>query len=80
MVLISVTPSEARKLDGPGDVITSRDYIDYSDRKAIPITIPDFSYKETNGEKYVVCCYVVFSPIRISKFSLFGFGSSSGLR
>ena len=55
MVLISVTPSEARKLDGNTEVVGPRDYIDYSDRKAIPVTIPDFSYKENNGEKYVVC-------------------------
>lgn len=52
MVLISVTPSEARKLDGP-TVIGARDYIDYSEQKSAPLTIPDFSYKEDNGEKYV---------------------------
>ncbi|XP_057303396.1 sorting nexin-27-like [Hydractinia symbiolongicarpus] len=54
MAIISVTPSEARKLDGPADVVGSRDYIDYSERKSVPITIPDFRTEDKNGEKYVV--------------------------
>lgn len=58
MVVISVTPSEARKLDGPTDVIGSRDYVDYGERKSIPLSIPDLTYKENNGDKYVVSFYL----------------------
>jgi len=54
MVVISVTPSEARKLDGPSDMHggTNVDYVDYSERRSIPITIPD--YRQVEGEKYIV--------------------------
>ncbi|XP_047140564.1 sorting nexin-27 isoform X1 [Hydra vulgaris] len=52
LLIISVSPSEARKLDG--SEVCGSDYIDYSDRRSIPITIPDFKYLEKDGEKYVV--------------------------
>lgn len=63
MAIISVTPSEARKLDGPADVVGSRDYIDYSERKSVPITIPDFRTEDKNGEKYVVSIFFIFAMI-----------------
>ena len=55
MVVISVTPSEARKLDGPADAAGPVDPHDYSDRRGIPITIPDTRTEEAHGQKYVVC-------------------------
>ena len=54
LVIISVTPSEARKLDGPAEISVNRDYIDYSDRRSVAINIPDLRHEESNGEKYVV--------------------------
>ena len=54
MDIISVTPSEARKLDGPTNMFGSSDYIDYSDRRSIPVSIPDFKHEEKNGDKFVV--------------------------
>ena len=57
MVVISVTPSEARKLDGPTDMYANSDYYDYSERRNIPISIPDFCSEEKSGEKYVVSSF-----------------------
>ncbi|XP_065060533.1 sorting nexin-27-like isoform X4 [Rhopilema esculentum] len=54
MVVISVTPSEARKLDGPADAAGPVDPYDYSERRGIPITIPDTRTEEAHGQKYVV--------------------------
>ena len=54
MAIISVTPSESRKLDAPTNMFGPSDYIDYSDRRSIPISIPDFKHEEKGGEKYVV--------------------------
>ena len=54
MAIISVTPSESRKLDGPTNMYGSSDYIDYSDRRSIPVSVPDFKHEEKNGDKYVV--------------------------
>ena len=56
MVVISVTPSEARKLDGPTDMYANSDY-DYSERRSIPLSIPDFHSEEKNGEKYIVSSF-----------------------
>eukprot|EP00794_Sanderia_malayensis_P009750 gene9750-10747_t len=54
MVVISVTPSEARKLDGPSEAVGQIDQQDYSERRSIPLTIPDCRAEEANGQKYVV--------------------------
>ena len=54
MAIISVTPSEARKLDGPTNMFGSSDYIDYSDRRSIPISIPDYRHEEKGSDKFVV--------------------------
>jgi len=54
MAIISVTPSESRKLDGPTNMFGPSDYIDYNDRRSIPISIPDFKHEEKGNEKFVV--------------------------
>lgn len=57
MAVISVTPSEARKLDGPTDMYANSDYYDYSERRSISLSIPDFHSEEKNGEKYIVSSF-----------------------
>ncbi len=60
LVVISVTPSEARKLDGPSDAVGHLDHYDYTDRRSVPLTIPDCRTEEAHGQKYVVCGRLVF--------------------
>ena len=67
MEIISVTPSEARKLDGPTNMYGSSDYIDYSDRRSIPVSVPDFKHEEKNGDKYVVR-YFYFTDFQKKSF------------
>ena len=54
LVVISVTPSEARKLDGPMDAVSHIDANDYSDRRGIALTIPDTRLDEADGQKFMV--------------------------
>ena len=54
LIVVSVTPSEARKLDGPTDAVGRTDGHDYSDRRGILLTIPDTRVEEAHGQKYMV--------------------------
>ncbi len=54
LVVISVTPSEARKLDAPSDAVGQLGHFDYNERRSIPLTIPDSRVEEAHGQKYVV--------------------------
>ena len=54
LVIISVTPSEQRKLDGPVDAVGNSETYDFTDRRGIPLTIPDTRTEEAHGQKYVV--------------------------
>lgn len=51
--VISVPEQVAEKLE-PSDDSSGPSYIDYSERRSLPISIPDYHYNEGNGEKYVV--------------------------
>lgn len=53
LTVISVTPREAEKLD-PGDDVSAFTYYDYSEKRSLPISIPDYNYIERNGHKFVV--------------------------
>ena len=53
LVVISVTPSEARKLDGPMDAVSHIDTYDYADRRPIAVTIPDTRLEEADGQKFM---------------------------
>lgn len=53
LTVISVTPREAEKLE-PGDETSTYSYFDYSEKRSLPISIPDYNYIEKNGDKYVV--------------------------
>ena len=52
--MISVTPSEARKLDGPMDAVSHVDTYDYADRRPVQVTIPDTRLEEADGQKFMV--------------------------
>lgn len=51
--VISVPEQVAEKLE-PSDDSSGPSYIDYSERRSLPISIPDYHYVESNNEKYVV--------------------------
>lgn len=44
---------EAERLE-PSEETSGFSYIDYSEKRSLPISIPDYSYIEAAGDKYVV--------------------------
>ena len=53
LIVLSLPPSEVRKLDPPEDG-QAPEYFDYSDKKQISITIPETRQIENGKEKYAV--------------------------
>jgi hypothetical protein len=53
LVVLSLPPSEVRKLDPPEDG-QAPEYFDYSDKKQIFVTIPETRQIENGREKYAV--------------------------
>lgn len=53
LTVISVSRKEAERLE-PSEETSGFSYIDYSEKRSLPISIPDYSYIESSGEKYVV--------------------------
>ncbi|XP_066902630.1 sorting nexin-27 [Halyomorpha halys] len=53
LTVISVTPQEAERLE-PSEDTTSYNYIDYSEKRSLPISIPDYHYLERDGERFAV--------------------------
>lgn len=53
LTVISVTPQEAQRLE-PVEDQANYNYIDYSEKRSLPISVPDYHYLEKSGEKYVV--------------------------
>ena len=51
LVVISVSQHEAEKLDSES---TSGEYYDYSDKRVVPISIPETRQVTSDGETYVV--------------------------
>lgn len=44
---------EAQRLE-PVEDQSSYNYVDYSEKRSLPISIPDYHYLEKDGERYVV--------------------------
>jgi sorting nexin-27 len=44
---------EAERLE-PAEDPTGYTYIDYSEKRSLPISVPDYHYLEKAGERYVV--------------------------
>ncbi|EEB15994.1 Sorting nexin-27, putative [Pediculus humanus corporis] len=53
LTVISVTPQEAERLE-PSDDAPTYACIDYSEKRSLPISIPDYHYLERGGDRYVV--------------------------
>lgn len=53
LTVISVTQQEAERLE-PADETQGYTYMDYSEKRSLPISIPDYHYCERGGERYVV--------------------------
>jgi sorting nexin-27 len=51
--VISVPDQVAERLE-PSDDSSGPSYIDYSERRSLPISIPDYQTIESVGEKFVV--------------------------
>ncbi|XP_017771627.1 PREDICTED: sorting nexin-27 isoform X2 [Nicrophorus vespilloides] len=52
LTVISVTQQEAERLE-PTEEGQGYSYIDYSEKRSLPISIPDYNYNERGGERYV---------------------------
>lgn len=59
LAVLSVPQPETDSLD-PGDDGSSQSCYDYSDKQAVPISVPTYKHVEQNGEKFVVS---VLSPV-----------------
>lgn len=53
LTVISVTAQEADRLE-PTEETSGYSYIDYSEKRSLPISIPDYNIITRSGEKYVV--------------------------
>ncbi|KAM7080448.1 sorting nexin-27 [Ciconia maguari] len=53
LTVLSVPPHEADNLD-PGDDSLGQSFYDYTEKQAVPISIPTYKHVEQNGEKFVV--------------------------
>jgi sorting nexin-27 len=60
LAVISVPHHVAEKLE-PSDESSGPSLVDYSEKRSLPISIPDYKSLENNGEKYVV------SSLQLSK-------------
>ncbi|XP_046872493.1 sorting nexin-27b [Hypomesus transpacificus] len=54
LAVLSVAPQEADCMD-PGDDGSALSCYDYSDKQAVPISVPTYKHTELNQEKFVVC-------------------------
>ncbi|XP_057244140.1 sorting nexin-27-like, partial [Malurus melanocephalus] len=52
LTVLSVPPHEAESLD-PADDSLGQAFYDYSEKQAVPISIPTYKHVEQNGEKFV---------------------------
>ena len=53
LAVLSVPPQEADCLD-PGDDGSAQSCYDYSDKQAVPISVPTYKHTELSQEKFVV--------------------------
>lgn len=59
VIVISVPHQVAERLE-PSDDSSGPSLIDYSEKRSLPITIPDYQTVEQGGDKYVVSYLVQF--------------------
>ena len=63
VAVISVPEQVAERLE-PSDDSSGPSYIDYSERRSLPISIPDYQTVEQGGEKFVVSVNGVVNVVR----------------
>lgn len=57
LLVISIAPDVAEKLEQIPDTANGQPIgIDYSDKRSLPLTVPEYKYVEKYGDKYVVFC------------------------
>ena len=55
LLLLPVTDDEAKRLDSRSKGLSHHGYIpDYTEKNALPITVPDWTCVDQNGERYTV--------------------------
>ena len=52
LTVLSVPPHEADNLD-PSDDSLGQSFYDYTEKQAVPISVPTYKHVEQNGEKFV---------------------------
>ncbi len=53
LTVISVTAEEAERLE-PTDESTTFPYLDYSEKRSLPISVPQYKFVDSDGERFVV--------------------------
>lgn len=61
LTVLSVPPHEADNLD-PSDDSLGQSFYDYTEKQAVPISVPTYKHVEQNGEKFVVSVSPTRSP------------------
>ncbi|XP_043935143.1 sorting nexin-27 [Protopterus annectens] len=54
LTVLSVPPHEADNLDPSDDSSGGQSFYDYTEKQAVPISVPTYKHVEQNGEKFVV--------------------------
>lgn len=67
LAVLSVPPQEADCLD-PGDDGSAQSCYDYSDKQAVPISVPSYKHTELNQEKFVVGLFANNKTLQIQKY------------
>ncbi len=53
LTVISVSPEEAERLE-PQDDLPTYPYLDYSEKRSLPISVPQYKYVDIEGDRFVV--------------------------
>lgn len=69
LAVLSVPQPETDSLD-PGDDGSSQSCYDYSDKQAVPISVPTYKHVEQNGERFVVSVVHWYIHIHAYSFSV----------
>ena len=70
--MISVPEQVAEKLE-PSDDSSGPSYVDYSERRSLPISIPDCNFVEQFGDKHVVNWNTITIVSHYTRFNCFYF-------
>ncbi|XP_064444607.1 sorting nexin-27 isoform X3 [Mirounga angustirostris] len=71
LTVLSVPPHEADNLD-PSDDSLGQSFYDYTEKQAVPISVPTYKHVEQNGEKFVaIAAKVGMDSTTVNYFALF---------